>query len=78
MRGVGWRADLRREHQVVVVPSAARGLSYLVLARLMVAQRVNAALWQLEVRRDFLVLVSPPVRTDRQTIMKGGSLSRST
>jgi hypothetical protein len=30
------------------------------------------------VRRDFLVLVSPPARTERQTMMNGGSVSRST
>ncbi|SRR6266536_4665980 len=29
-------------------------------------------------RRDFLVLMSPPARIERQTIMNGGSLSRST
>ena len=28
--------------------------------------------------RDFRVLVSPPARTERQTMMSGGSLSRST
>jgi hypothetical protein len=30
--GVGWRADSQREHQVVVLPPGARGLSYLFLA----------------------------------------------
>jgi hypothetical protein len=30
------------------------------------------------VRRDFLVFVSPPARTERQTMMDGGSPSTST
>jgi len=48
MGGIGWRARSGGEHQVVVLPSAPCSLPYIVLARLMVAKRVNAALRQFQ------------------------------
>jgi hypothetical protein len=44
-----------------------------VLAGALLAQRLHAALWQARVRRGVLVFVSPPMRTDRQTMICGGT-----
>jgi hypothetical protein len=44
VRGVGWRADSRRQHQIVVMPCTARGPPYFFLTGLMVAQRIDTAL----------------------------------
>jgi hypothetical protein len=60
------------------IPCAHRGLSYLVLERLVIAQHVNTALRRFRVRRDFLVLVSPPARTERQTGPDGRASHLST
>jgi hypothetical protein len=47
MRSVGWRSDPRGKHQVVVLPLAAPIFADLVLPDVMEAQRVDAALRQL-------------------------------
>ena len=66
-------SELRGEDESGLDPSLTGDLSLALLPNALELERPHASLGSATVRRGFLVFVSPRLRTDRHSIMCGGT-----
>jgi hypothetical protein len=72
IRSIETAADQAGKHEVAVLPGATRTLPLSTLGNPVALSASTQRFGNASVLRDFLVLVSPPAPTDRQTRTDGG------